>query len=110
MTPRWTIIPPLARPTSPRQPWRRVASTTWRRAATVAQQRSARLAPWQCRGDGHQEQQGDPDRHGEAVEVRRPDDGAPVLQRFYEQREDRAEQDDEREDREQDVVGQEGAL
>ena len=25
-----TIIPPLARPTSPRQPWRRVASTSWR--------------------------------------------------------------------------------
>ena len=25
ITPRWTIMPPLVRPTSPRQPWRRVA-------------------------------------------------------------------------------------
>ncbi len=29
-TPRCTTMPPLARPTRPRQPWRRVASTSWR--------------------------------------------------------------------------------
>ena len=27
-TPKWTIMPPLVRPTRPRQPWRRVANTT----------------------------------------------------------------------------------
>ena len=41
ITPRCTIIPPLARPTSPRQPWRRVASTTWRSAEPAAQPPSA---------------------------------------------------------------------
>src|SRR5438045_9224400 len=35
-TPMCTIIPPLARPTSPRQPVRRVASATWRPAALAA--------------------------------------------------------------------------
>ena len=29
-------MPPLARPTRPRQPWRRVASTSWRSAAPAA--------------------------------------------------------------------------
>ena len=29
-------MPPLARPTRPRQPWRRVASTSWRTAAAAA--------------------------------------------------------------------------
>ena len=36
ITPTCTIMPPLARPTRPRQPWRRVASTTWRSAEPVA--------------------------------------------------------------------------
>ena len=147
ITPMWTIIPPLARPTRPRHPWRRVASTTWRSAeptahpasvnATsgaspvaprhdgdgqrgdpaprrpeqpVAQQLQARLAPRQHRGDRHQEQQGQPDRRRQPVEVRRADDGAAVLQRLDEQREHRAEQDDEGEHREQHVVGEERAL
>ena len=35
-TPRCTIMPPLVRPTNPRQPCRRVASTTWRTAAPPA--------------------------------------------------------------------------
>ncbi len=76
----------------------------------LAQQLGARLAPRQHRGDGHQEQQGQPDRRGEPVEVRRADDRAPVLQRLDEQREDGAEQDDEGEHREQHVVGEERAL
>ena len=111
ITPRCTIIPPLARPTRPRQPWRRVASTSWRSAEPAAhparpnatsgaqpvaptatataegddaaprrpeqplgEQLAARLAPRQHRGDRHQEQQGEPDRHRQPVEVRRADD------------------------------------
>ncbi len=147
ITPMWTIIPPLARPTRPRQPWRRVASTTWRSAepaahpasvkatsgvtplaptATamasvaaaapgrpeqpVAQQLDARLAPRQHRRHGHEEQQGQADRRRQPVEVRRADDGAAVLQRLDEQREHRAQQDDEGEHGEQHVVGEERAL
>ena len=60
--------------------------------------------------DGHQEQQGEADRRRQPVEVRRADDGAAVLQRLDEQREHRAEQDDEGEHREQHVVGEERAL
>jgi hypothetical protein len=36
ITPRCTIIPPLARPISPRQPWRRVANASWRNADPAA--------------------------------------------------------------------------
>ena len=36
MTPIWTTIPPLARPTKPRQPCRRVAIAIWRTAAPAA--------------------------------------------------------------------------
>ena len=36
ITPRCTIIPPLARPTKPRQPCRRVAITNWRKAEPAA--------------------------------------------------------------------------
>ena len=35
-TPRCTIMPPLARPTRPRHPCRRVASTSWRPAEPAA--------------------------------------------------------------------------
>ncbi len=35
-TPMWTIMPPLARPSRPRHPWRRVASTSWRPAEPAA--------------------------------------------------------------------------
>ena len=51
ITPRWTIIPPLARPTRPRHPWRRVASTTWRSAggggaAGEAEREQRRTGRW----------------------------------------------------------------
>ena len=35
-TPRCTTIPPLVRPTSPRQPWRRAEDASWRMAAPAA--------------------------------------------------------------------------
>ena len=100
-------MPPLARPTRPRHPCRRVASTSWRTAdpaakppspkassgampsrpeqhrhddaghaeagrpeQPLAQQLGRRLAPRQHGRDGHQDQQGEAERGGHAVEVR----------------------------------------
>ena len=62
------------------------------------------------RCDAHQEQQRQPDRHRQPVEVRRTHDGAAILERLDEQREDRAQQHDEREHGEDHVVREERAL
>jgi hypothetical protein len=49
------------------------------------------------RSDRHEEQQHQTDGHRHAVEVGATDENAAVLQRFDDQREDRAQQHDERE-------------
>ena len=148
ITPMCTTMPPLARPTRPPRPWRRVASTSWRRADPAAKPPSPN-ATQRCPAvgaDGHRERDrtraastparttargaarptpcataapgatpirnssDEPDRHRQPVEVRGADDGPAVLERLDEQREDRAEQHDEREHREQHVVGEERSL
>ena len=139
-------MPPLVRPTRPRQPWRRVASTTWRSAAppakpprpkasiganrerrqrgkhhrtdtepggpdqSIGQDVAACLAPRQDRGDRHQEQQGEADRHGHLIEVRIADRDRATVDRLDDQREDGAEQHHERKAGEHHIVGQERAL
>ena len=147
ITPRWTIIPPLARPRNPRQPCRRVARTIWRSADPAAQppranatsgaqpvaptatatprattpqtagqnrrcgeQLAARLAPRQHRGDRHEEQQDEPERHRQPIEVRRADVDLAILEHLDEEREERSEEDDEGEHGEQHVVGEERRL
>ena len=60
--------------------------------------------------DRHEEQQREADRRGHAVEVRLADREPAALQRLGEQREHRAEQHDEREPGEQQVVGEERRL
>jgi hypothetical protein len=76
----------------------------------LAQQLTRRLAPRQHRRDRHEEQQRQPDGSGHPVEVRRTDREAVVVHRLDDEREHGAQQDDERERREEHVVGQEGAL
>ena len=99
----------------PRAP-RSTATTTHARPdpgralQAVAQQLAAGLAPRQHRGDRHEEQQGQPDRHGHAVEVGHADRDAVAVDRLDQQREHRAEQHDEGERGEQQVVGEERAL
>ena len=69
-----------------------------------------RLPPRQHRGHRHQEQEDDDDRRCHPVEVRTSDRQAVAVDRLGQQREHRAEQDDEAEGGEQQVVGEEGAL
>ncbi len=69
------------------------------------------LAPREGRSHRHQEQQGQPHRDEEPVEVGGPDRHRRVgVERLVEQGEDRAQQDDEGEAHEEDVVGQKGPL
>ena len=68
-TPMWTIMPPLVRPTNPRHPCRRVASTTWRSAAPPAN------AAKPEREDGAQaaDPEGHRQRHRDRAGPRRPE-------------------------------------
>ena len=76
----------------------------------IGQDVAACLAPRQDRGDRHQEQQGEADRHGHLIEVRIADRDRATVDRLDDQREDGAEQHHEREAGEHHIVGQERAL
>ncbi len=68
------------------------------------------LSPREDRTDRHQSEEREPERDRHRVEVRRSDRDLLASERLVEQREDRAEQDDEREGREKEIVQDERAL
>ena len=76
----------------------------------LAQHLLRRLAPRQHRSHRHEKEQGDDDRRRHTVEVRTTDRQAVTVESLGQEREHRAEQHDEGERREQEIVGEEGAL
>ena len=132
-TPTCTIIPPLARPTSPCSPCLRgreewhltdhrgpnsseaerdqgershvgtnataITTTPRSRRATAAggsKELTRRLAPGKRRCDRHEEEQRDADRHRHPVEIRAADRDALAVRSLEDEREDGAQEHDER--------------
>ena len=77
---------------------------------TLPEHLATRRAPRQRGRDGHEEEEREPDRRGHPVEVRLSHRQPAAAQRLGDEREHGAEQHDERESREQEVVGEKRRL